>query len=84
MAPTTSTIARKQRSVTDVPYHVGHASFEQPGADALYDRDGEGEHDYTASHMPDEETRECARRMHYAAYRMEQATDAHAPRRLAP
>jgi RNA polymerase sigma factor (sigma-70 family) len=55
--------------------YVYHTSFAEPGAEDLYGYWGQRELELApeASHMPDEVTRETARRMHYAAYRLHQA-----------
>ena len=67
---------RKQRSDADNPCYVSHGSFGQPGAEEVYAPGPGDEEGLTAGHMPDEVTREYARRMHYAAYRVARAEDA--------
>jgi DNA-directed RNA polymerase sigma subunit (sigma70/sigma32) len=52
---------------------VTHPSFGRPGAEVEYGGSQAREEDFAKSHMPDDLTRECARRMHYAAYRMGKA-----------
>jgi RNA polymerase primary sigma factor/RNA polymerase sigma factor len=55
---------------------VTHPSFEEADAESVYGVwQGDGA-EFASTHMPDEVTRECARRMHYAAYRAAHATDA--------
>jgi RNA polymerase sigma factor (sigma-70 family) len=72
MQPSNGT--RKQRSSTSsIPYHVAHTSFEAADAESVYATTLTVE-DFVGSHMPDEMTRDQARRMHYAAWRMAQAT----------
>lgn len=56
-----------------VPYHVTHATFEEPGAGVVYGGTHGSEEDYVSSHMPNDVTRDLAQRMHYAAYRMAKA-----------
>lgn len=72
---TSSTGSPSQGHAAGVPYHVAHASFEEPDAEAVYGGGAE-EEESAAGHLPDEVTRDCARRMHYAAYQMSRATDA--------
>src|SRR3954447_27085758 len=67
---------RKQRSGADGPRYEVHESFEQPGAEAVYAPGPGDEEAFAGGHLPDEVTREYARRMHYAAYRMARAADA--------
>lgn len=50
-------------------YHVSHPSFEGRDAEAAYGPDAAAEDDFARAHMPDEVTRDLARRMHYAAWR---------------
>jgi RNA polymerase sigma factor (sigma-70 family) len=69
--PTTG--ARKGKGLP--PYHVSHPSFEQLDAEQVYGF-AEGEKDFTTAHMPDEVTRDYARRMHYAAWRANRAKQA--------
>lgn len=58
------------------PNFIHHPSFEEPGAEQLYVGKGcEVGEDYAASYMPDEMTRATAKRMHYMAWRMSQATN---------
>src|SRR5207302_1211313 len=74
---------RKRRATPDIPYFVSHESFERPGAEALYGRAGGDDCDYAATYMPDEVTRDCARRMHYAAWRLSRWSQRGAADRLA-
>ena len=71
----TPTGSRKQHASAEVPYHVAHASFEEPGAERLYGLETACGKDYASSHLPDEATRDLARRMHYAAWRAARARD---------
>jgi RNA polymerase primary sigma factor/RNA polymerase sigma factor len=50
--------------------HVWDDSFAQRAAERLYGDAPPDRDEFTASHMPDDVTREYARRMHYAAYRL--------------
>ncbi len=55
------------------PPFIHHSTFEEPGADHLYggvpvDYDGA-----SLGFMPDDATRDCAKRMHYAAWRISTA-----------
>src|SRR5688500_12902717 len=57
------------------PYHVTDDSFRQAGAEQRYGpatAPGDGS---AGSHMPDDVTRELARRMHYTAWRTASARD---------
>jgi len=51
------------------PPYLFHASFEEPGAEEMYGGDPVSENDESLGFMPDGETRDCTRRMHYAAWR---------------
>lgn len=64
--PTPATAARPPRS-------VWHESFEARGAEARYTRPLAELAHVARSHMDDDLTRECARRMHYAAHRLTKA-----------
>ena len=64
----------KRQTTTDVPYFVSHDSFDMPGAEEVYGPAAGGQ-DFAATYMPDEVTRDFARRMHYAAWRLSRATD---------
>jgi RNA polymerase sigma factor (sigma-70 family) len=55
------------------PSYVFHPSFEEPGAEARYGPAGDPPAPASAPYMPDEVTRDTARRMHYAAHRWHQA-----------
>jgi len=72
-----------QRSATgrEVPRFVWHESFETLGAEAAYAGPLAGLAEAQATHLTDDLTRECARRMHYAAYRMSQARGRRTQRR---
>lgn len=56
--------------------HVPHPSFEEADAEQVYSAREvlEAARDDAAGYMPDEVTRDFARRMHYAAYRASRAT----------
>ena len=64
-----------RRSSPGAPHYVYHPSFRESGAERVYRFGGCAAGDWvtTSRHMPDDVTRDCARRMHYAAYRTERA-----------
>lgn len=67
--PATTSPTREERQRADGLYFVVHPSFLEPKATALYGPSASLT-EYSGSYMPDEITRECSRRMHYAAWRM--------------
>ncbi len=69
------TIAARPVTKEAQPRFIYDASFEADDAEKRY-RYQQEEMDPTASHMPDEMTRETARRMHYAAWRWSRANNA--------
>jgi RNA polymerase sigma factor (sigma-70 family) len=71
---TTST-AKGSTKVKNSPYHVVHPSFEETGAEQTYGPSAGSAHEYDGSHMPDDVTRDFAKRMHYAAWRAATAKD---------
>ena len=63
-----------QERVPGAANSVFHDSFELPDAYELYDPKGARDSSaFDDRYMPDEVTRDCARRMHYAAYRWKRA-----------
>jgi RNA polymerase sigma factor (sigma-70 family) len=54
---------------------VSHPSFEQPDAEQVYGSSASGEKDFGLGHMPDEVTRDFAKRMHYSAWRAARSPD---------
>lgn len=66
-------ISTRQGPRPDVPHHVRHDSFDAPDAESAYGPDGAPADDFEGSYMPDEVTRDLARRMHYAAWRASSA-----------
>ncbi|QDU21476.1 sigma-70 family RNA polymerase sigma factor [Urbifossiella limnaea] len=74
----TISATRRVSRLDALPGYVRHPSFDAPGADELYAArpalDAAG--DFEARYMPDDVTRDHARRMHYAAYRMHTARTA--------
>jgi RNA polymerase primary sigma factor/RNA polymerase sigma factor len=54
---------------------VAHASFEQADAEEVHGPEAASGEEFSGSHMPDDVTRDLARRMHYAAWRSARATD---------
>jgi RNA polymerase sigma factor (sigma-70 family) len=69
-SPEVVTSPRKPRNPGDGPYYVEHESFALPDAEELYGPESSESEDFDQAHMPDDTTRDHARRMHYAAYRM--------------
>lgn len=65
--------AKEPARSKNAPYHVEHETFTSPGAEDLF-VGGVGPQPVGGAHLPDEVTRELARRMHYAAWRMTQAS----------
>jgi RNA polymerase sigma factor (sigma-70 family) len=68
---TTQTLPHRVGRTSDVPSYLHHPQFEAPNAIKLF-----GSHellathiDYDSKYMPDEVTRDHAKRMHYAAFR---------------
>ncbi len=55
------------------PHFIHHPSFQDPGAEKLYGGNDLPEHDASLGFLPDEATRDCSRRMHYAAWRADTA-----------
>jgi len=66
---------RKGATAGDGPYHVAHESFALPEAETLYSPAARPAAPAGAGHLHDDLTRDYAKRMHYAAYRMAQAAD---------
>ena len=64
-------------ATTDVPYFVTHDSFQLPEAEAIYGPARGDDGEFAATHMPDDVTRDLARRMHYAAWRLSRTADFH-------
>jgi RNA polymerase sigma factor (sigma-70 family) len=73
-APVAPKTARVERS-PGMPSFISHPTFETRDALRLYDPAEllNDPTDFSDKHMPDEVTRDHARRMHYAAYRMRTA-----------
>lgn len=67
--------SRKHRASPTGPSHVSHPSFEQADAEKLYGQGTATRLDALATYMPDEVTRDHAKRMHYAAWRASGARD---------
>lgn len=65
----TTSPSPEARKRADGLYFVVHPSFLEPRATAIYGPKATTT-SYTGTYMPDEITRECSRRMHYAAWRM--------------
>jgi RNA polymerase primary sigma factor/RNA polymerase sigma factor len=54
---------------------VDHESFEQTGAVHLFGPTRDDDHEFSATYMPDDVTRDLARRMHYSAWRLSRTAD---------
>ncbi|HBI41903.1 MAG TPA: hypothetical protein DDY78_03475 [Planctomycetales bacterium] len=75
MSTSTRNASTKRLATPDVPYFVVHASFEQTGAADLFGHTRDDDHVFEATYMPDDVTRDLARRMHYAAWRLSRTSD---------
>jgi len=67
------TMQLRQSAPTETVSYVFHPSFREAGAAAAYGTVPVDEQDDASRYMPDDVTRDCTRRMHYAAFRAEQA-----------
>ena len=65
----TSSPSMEERERAEGLYFVVHPSFFERGANGMYGPDASVT-PYTGSYMPDEVTRQCCQRMHYAAWRL--------------
>ena len=65
----------KRQATPDVPYYVVHESFEQTGAIHLFGPTRDDDDQFSATYMPDDVTRDLARCMHYAAWRLSRTAD---------
>jgi DNA-directed RNA polymerase sigma subunit (sigma70/sigma32) len=72
MTQQTRPVPRTNRRSVALPSYVKHGSFTRPAAPRRYDPSGliAAPVDYDDRYMPDDVTRDHARRMHYAAHRM--------------
>lgn len=68
-APTATT--RRVQRTAELPTHLHHPDFDSPGAARTFDPQPllDSNADFETKYMPDDVTREHARRMHYAAAR---------------
>ena len=66
MSTTPQNGSTKRQATTDVHYFVTHDSFELSDAEAIYGPTRRDDQEFAATHMPDDVTRDFARRMHYA------------------
>jgi len=73
---TLTPICESRPALSDAPQFLYHPSFAEPQSLALYGPASDSVLIYQGEHMPDEVTRETSRRMHYAAYRVQNADDA--------
>src|SRR5207302_496437 len=72
----TATTRREPRTgrAPDAPHSIYHDSFDDLDAREMYDPAGAPDvADFADRYMPDEVTRDYAKRMHYAAYRWKRA-----------
>jgi RNA polymerase sigma factor (sigma-70 family) len=69
------TVTRRTQRTAHLPGYVHHPSFDDKAARRAFDPWAQlsAPADFAERYMPDEVTRESARRMHYAAYRMHAA-----------
>ena len=67
---TPADVTRKHRADGNAPYYVIHPSFTGRKAAQAYAPPTDTHDDFGTGHMPDEITREYAKRMHYAARRI--------------
>lgn len=65
----TTSPSKAERERAEGLYFVVHPSFLEKGANAIYGPDA-AVTPYSGSYMPDEVTRQCCQRMHYAAWRL--------------
>lgn len=65
----------RRQATTDVHYFVTHDSFELPTAEVIYGPTRRDDQEFADTHMPDDVTRDLARRMHYAAWRLSRTAD---------
>jgi len=75
------TISRKHPPAAELPTYIYHSSFSERGAASDYGDLPADDGESIRTHMADEVTRACARRMHYAAFRAEQAGRGHSAER---
>lgn len=77
-----SSRCRNAQPLLEVPRHVRHPSFRQAEAERRYHPDAPlPQENPELRHMSDDITRELARRMHYAAFRAEEARNLEEARR---
>ena len=81
MSQVPSNGSRKQKGSGQGPYHVSHPSFDLPDAEAVYGPATAASDDHALTHMPDEFTRDLAKRMHFAAWKAARAKDERGRRR---
>lgn len=75
MSPQPPNDSRKHKASSSSPYHVTHPSFDLPNADTAYGPATAARDDHSLSHMPDDVTRDFAKRMHFAAWKATHAKD---------
>ncbi|MBY0230394.1 MAG: sigma-70 family RNA polymerase sigma factor [Gemmataceae bacterium] len=66
---------KKPARPVGVPYHVAHESFTSADAERDLGPRASLPDEFAGSHMPDDTTRDFAKRMHYAAWRAAMARD---------
>ncbi len=69
MRTATTMPSHNKRADTNEPRFIFHPSFEDPGAEKIYGGVPAGSEDARLGYMPDDVTRDCSKRMHYAAWR---------------
>src|SRR5688500_20035233 len=76
-------VTRRVHRIDALPGYVSHPSFAEPDADRVYAAREllATANDYDSRYMPDDATRDHARRMHYAAHRTHAAASARDRRR---
>jgi RNA polymerase sigma factor (sigma-70 family) len=73
MSTATTIPSHGKGAVTNEPRFIFHPSFEDPGAEEVYGGVPANHEDPTLGFMPDDVTRDCSKRMHYAAWRASRA-----------
>lgn len=78
MSPATTSVSRRKHGSEQLPPYIRHPDFDTPAGKKALDPSAllHDFVDYEDAHMPDEVTREHARRMHYAAHRWHSAKSA--------
>ncbi len=69
MRTATKTSPRAESTARKTPPFIYHSTFEEPGAEQLYGGIPADNDEGSLGFMPDDATRDCTKRMHYAAWR---------------